>query len=886
MPENQKNEAKTNVLPVAQLEIERTGKIKEKVTDLHRELTISNTLIEALYPGIAVATVDLPQETMTDYEKSQVVQALAHLEFDGVRYALVGASSSAKDGKFYAVNQAYEKVIAERFQATAEAAVVYFGILVGPCKSLIQVPECRVMVVEDTELGTNDCRGWIKRSLFDRLNLPAGCFYQFRLAFGKTQAKGSLKVMEDEVAEIVEADIILPASSVKPEYKGPSRLARWLRHDARVFTGPIVVGIREVSRELEFGSSYTLLEHAPRESFDQEIKPFAVEQVRKLKRAVEENDLEALLNLLGSSEAQREVGDGRVHNPEYTSVENTTLEAVLKADGSGSMIYFPWVRDQLQRRLAEWAFKATTAGGLSFPAFALADDGFLVAHDGEVYCSADWMPKDSAYTRLMSERLLIVRYPIRTKEDLLPVTNKVTGDMVPMLLERLRDAGCPMAESDIMEKIVMRQLRLEGTLALHSETAKRNGGDYDFDTICVVESDRFPRFVEDRFNYQEHFTNTKQKLPKKKSAWFTLPAVALDACGNSIGSITTLKTRCLAAGRVELAEQLAVELQAALDQLKHGTRPNFKLIKAIREEVSGAAWLKAKEAQRVSELPMIVEAPETDVIGQLYNAVRPEIEELFTQAKRIRDYRGLVAYGAYPERMFTEAHKLCRMYAQRLGEIHEKRKNLEAAVEEATATLEGWKEQDGPRAKWELTFHLNQAKSALHHWEKDRKELKAVISHIQKWGRSRKGDRRLWLQALFDAAASGDGNGSVVFYALPQEMVNAISERTGGRPVVVALPDLGDGEVEIDEDGRVYLVSPSPDGKPFRRLLFQGQVTRDGEVLARPNGNGQLAVVKEVHPFPVVPGRSEARNGRVAFPETVQRPQVNINLSRQQAKQV
>lgn len=185
----------------------------------------------------------------------------------------------------------------------------------------------------------------------------------------------------------------------------------------------------------------------------------------------------------------------------------------------------------------------------------------------------------------------------------------------------------------------------------------------------------------------------------------------------------------------------------------------------------------------------------------------------------------------------------------------------------------------------DLTFRLNQAKGALHHWEKDRKELKAVISHIQKWGCSRKGDRRLWLQALFDAAASGDGNGSIVFYALPQEMVNAISDRTGGRPVEVALPDLADGEVEIDEEGRVYLISPSPDGKPYQRLLFQGQVTRDGKVLAHPNGNGQCAVVKEVHPFPVSPGRSEARNGKVTFPNTVQRPQVNIHPYRPQAKQ-
>lgn len=870
----------TNAMPVLQLEMDRTGKVKEKVMDLRREVTIANTLLEALYPGIRVATVDLPPEMLTDYQKAQVVQSLARLEWDGVCYRLAGASSSAKEGKFYAVEEQYEKAIAARFQSTAESAVVYFGILVGPCKSLIEVADCRVMVVEDRELGTNDCRGWIKRSLFDRLNLPGGGFYQFRLAFAKTQAKGSFKVMEDDAASILEADIVLPSSSVKPDYKGPSRLVRWIKGSARTFTGPVVLGIREVSRDLKFGSSYTLIEHAPAESLESEIKPYALEEVRKLKAAVEDNDLEGLLNVLGSTEAQQEVRDGFVHAPGYTSVENTTLEAVLKADGSGSMIFFPWVKDQLERRLAEWAFKASTAGGLSFPAFALADDGFLVAHDGELYCSSDWMPKGWAYTRLTSDKLLIVRYPIRTKEDLLPLENRVTGDMTALVTHRLLQAGCPMTADAILEQIVMRQLRLDGTLTLHSETAKRNGGDYDFDTICVVESDRFPKFVEDRFTYQERFGNEKQKLPKKKSPWFSLPAVALEAMGNSIGSITALKTRCLAAGRLDLVEQLALQLQCALDQLKHGTEVDFKLIKQIREQVSGAAWLDTRLAKRVSELPLSVEASATDVVGQLYNAVRPEIEDLFNRAKKIRDYRGLVAYGTYPERMFTEAHRLCRMYAERLSEISEKRKMLEAAVKEAETALEGTKEQGNPQAKWEATFRLNQAKSALYHWEKGRKELKAVISHVQKWGRSRKGDRRLWLQALFDAAASGNGNGSVVFYAFPQEMVDAISDRTGGRPVEVALPDLCDGEVEIDEEGRVYLVSPSTDGKPYERLLFEAQVTADGTVLGHANGNGQPAVVRQVHPFRIVPGRSEARNGKVIFPGSVQRPQVKVHAAR------
>jgi hypothetical protein len=38
--------------------------------------------------------------------------------------------------------------------------MTYFGILVSPCQVRIEISDCRVMVVEDRELGTkNDCRG-------------------------------------------------------------------------------------------------------------------------------------------------------------------------------------------------------------------------------------------------------------------------------------------------------------------------------------------------------------------------------------------------------------------------------------------------------------------------------------------------------------------------------------------------------------------------------------------------------------------------------------------------------------------------------------------------------------------------------------------------------
>src|SRR3981189_3876752 len=131
-------------------------------------------------------------------------------DLDGVRSRLTGPSASAKSGKFYAVDEREEPAIAERFRKWPEAAITYFGILVSPCKQRIQLPDARVMVVKDHTLGTNDCRGWISRSVFERFRLPGPRLYQLRLAFENTQAKASCKVMPDDVAPKLRAANILP----------------------------------------------------------------------------------------------------------------------------------------------------------------------------------------------------------------------------------------------------------------------------------------------------------------------------------------------------------------------------------------------------------------------------------------------------------------------------------------------------------------------------------------------------------------------------------------------------------------------------------------------------------------------------------------------------
>src|SRR5689334_8119042 len=103
-------------LPVMALEIDEEGTVAQKSMQLTRQGQLTNTLLDALYPGIRVATVEIPGTELDDYGRAKVEQALARFVIGGVEYRLIGASGSAKNGKYYAVNKEFERPIAERFQ--------------------------------------------------------------------------------------------------------------------------------------------------------------------------------------------------------------------------------------------------------------------------------------------------------------------------------------------------------------------------------------------------------------------------------------------------------------------------------------------------------------------------------------------------------------------------------------------------------------------------------------------------------------------------------------------------------------------------------------------------------------------------------------------------
>ena len=819
---------------ILELKIDASGEVTRKQPKLGRKDTLEGRLLGQLYPGIRVARVSVPHE-LTPYEQSVVENRMTSLHFGGVEYRLVGASGSAKDGKFYFVDQTHAGPIAERFQHWPEAAIVYFAILVSDCKLLVEEPSLRIAVVKDHVLGTNDCRGWARESLYRKLKIGTNRFCQFRLAFDANepkQAKGALKAMMDRAADKLGVDVILPESACKPALKGSVRFLPQLGTSGRMFTGPATLGIKQISRQSEFGSSYTLIEHASEEALQFELKLHALERIKTMRKAWDEGDYQALFEVIGKSEVAT-IDENVNFDPDSLVQDNDPAqegcdpaEAVLLADQSGHAIKIPYVFNQLNRKLARWAFRACTSADLKLPSFALVDDGVLIEHRGKILSASDWIPEDSAITSLAAERGLCIRYPIRMQEDLLPMRHTTNPELVPALKQALGAADLDESE---LAYVLAYQLRMEGAYILHSKTASRNGGDFDFDTICVMPSDRFPKFVAGRIAYGERFHQEKTKHQKAKSPWWNACPVAMKARGNRIGSITDLKTSCLAAGRPDLAYKLVEQLQNALDSLKHKVEIDESAVSEIRKEVTPAPWLRYKRERRVSDLPAHLEVTATDKVGRLYNTLRKEIGFLpdetgngFEEKMGIEDFRGLFTGAQVTREMFEECQLVNSIYGDIASRIVQREEEVKQQLKEAQAQWEAVRQGDDKEKKKAAVLARNKAQAALwEHEQEAREQFSSLHLFVHYWAQGKE-NRPSWAQAMNSVVTGGSGSGAVLFQSFPQEIVDAFAGMTGGQSVRVRMPKTVNGYVWFDDERRAFLVErkANPEGPDCEKRLF------------------------------------------------------------------
>ncbi len=817
---------KINTFPVNQiyqLEIGRNGNIMPRIRDLDEDSTLQGSLLSRLYPEIKIAIVLVPVEPLTELEETRVRNTMANLRYKGIHFKLAGGASSTKKGLFYFVDVDHSEEMRDRFRAVPQAAVTYFGTLVSNCKYLMELANARILVVRDHEFGTNDCRGWIRESIaLSSLGLPPGAFYQFRLAVKGWQAKGALKMMKDDVADLLVADIVLPESSIKPGLK-----AKHFRlfGNGRRFVEKAVLGVREVSRRIEFEPSYTLTQHAPGDSILNEIEPPTRKKIQQVSEAVGDGRYEHLLKLIG-------------HNPNKRAIEGPeeevfTIEGLLLADKSGHIVKHPWVNGQLDKLLARWTFKACTGGAYLLPAFALSDDGYLVAAEGKVFHGSDWIPQGHSISAVTSKRGLCVRYPVRMYEDLLPTKHMSPTEVVESLRNDLVKQTCPNADK-VAEEVAKTQILQDGTYVLHSETAKLNGGDFDFDLVGVIEEDQFPIWVADRFELKNPFQLTKTKQQKVEHPWWNIVHVARKAVGNQIGAITDLSTSCLAADRKDLATELVRELQNALDSLKWGVEPDQKKIAAIRQQVSTAPWLRFKHERKVSDLPNELDVASTDKIGLLWNRVRPCFDELLTPKLPLEAFAELFEGETITDSMLEDCHYVNSAYGFVVSNIVKYQADLKAELNRAKKEWEDVRQSQDKQLKKQKLLARNNAQTAYHFsQERAKNEMKSITSFVKIWAQNKTEKRVAWAQCLNSIICKGKGTGSLLYLAFPQEAVTQLAAREGGENIRLYRPRLVEGWERRERDtGRVFIVESVKGGlqETFLFTCKDGKLSLDDTI--------------------------------------------------------
>jgi hypothetical protein len=414
------------------------------------------------------------------------------------------------------------------------------------------------------------------------------------------------------------------------------------------------------------------------------------------------------------------------------------------------------------------------------------------------------------------------------QEDLLPVRHLTDNEFVPMLKLAL---GVPDLDESVVAHILDRQLRMEGTYILHSKTASKNGGDFDFDTICVMPSDQFPKFIEGRIAYGEKFQQEKTKHKKAKSPWWNVYLVAMKARGNKIGSITDLKTSCLAAGRPDLAYKLVEQLQNALDSLKHKVEIDESVVSDIRKEIAPAPWLRYKRERKVSDLPAhLNDVANTDKVGRLYNVLRKEFGFLpsptdgsFEERMAIEDFRGLFTGEAVTREMFEECQLVNSIYGDIASRIVQREEEIKLQLKNAQALWEAVRKSEDKEQRKSAVLARNKAQAALWEHEKDAKDqFSSLHLFVHYWAQGKEENRRAWAQAMNTIVTGGTGSGAVLFQAFPQEVVDTFAEVTGGQKVRVRLPKTINGHVRFDHEQRAWLVERivNPEGPEGEKKVF------------------------------------------------------------------
>ena len=107
----------------------------------------------------------------------------------------------------------------------------------------------------------------------------------------------------------------------------------------------------------------------------------------------------------------------------------------------------------------------------------------------------------------------------------------------------------------------------------------------------------------------------------------------------------------------------------------------------VRKQVVTAPWLRVKDEKRVGDLPLHLTVSPTDRIGRLYNMLRKELDDFFSDVRPLADFRGLIVNGRFDREMYAEAGQIATVYGVNIALILEKREKYRQAVTDADAAV-------------------------------------------------------------------------------------------------------------------------------------------------------------------------------------------------------
>jgi hypothetical protein len=752
----------------------------------------SSMLIGHLFPGIRLAQIKVPTR-LSDDEKLCIQNTMQSLVWEGVRYVMIGGTGGAKDGKFYFAEAAYAGALSRQYQDWGQAAIAYLGILVSECNKGLIEKVLRVRIVEDHELGTNDSRAWFSESIFKLLDLTDKEVPQFRL--GSTvepfQAKGTAKIMTTEVSNhpLVDADIVLPESAIKPSRKDLV---------GKVIEVPVVLGVREVSRtDCMYKGSYTILQHASWPVIEGEIIERCRKEIKTLHSGFDTQEHQELLDMISSS--NNDTGFFRV------------AEGCLASDRNGFVSRHPYIHGNIKKLIAQWAYKMLTGGGMRMPGRMLIDDGYLAIEDGKLYTGSDWIPYGSSISDQPGDRNLCVRYPVRLVEDLLPLNNLSREDAINCLVT---EQGLSLA---LATTVFDTQLALHGTYVLHADLAKTVGGDYDGDVIAVIsqgtEADpQYPMFVEYRFGIPNRPSPAKTKAERLRTSMMNITCIAFNAMNNKVGAITNTISSSVAAGRIDFAWDIAPELQKEVDSLKHNTHGDMEKVQKVADQVGKPEWLDIdKKLKSVDELrPSVKLLSDSDNVAKMYNVLYPELMAAVGEALPLSEFAGLfgglLPIGKTPSKsMLWECRQVKSFFSSTMSQgfnwLQMKQSAVTAAKTEVRNARQG-------KDKTEISVaytHLREAEAAFTVAERTHRILTSEVRHyIGVWGESKPlNEQMAWAAAMNyvisqvrpmsqsqmerqqQRKSTKGSSGAILPQAFPQQFADAIAAKTGGEPVLV-----------------------------------------------------------------------------------------------------